>query len=532
MENTSLLQTRPEKLNKGLGKWGIGLAFPMAFIYVRLFLFGLGNYSTVADGIAKFLFCVMFIVWNELVLAGRCKQKKLSGSDIFWYLALLLSSALLYMGPEFGLGILVLHIVVFYATAVRSRGLLMGTTSCYIVGDFIVTMFIRPFANFARMFQDIVLFSGEERKKGKAWIGVLAVVFILPAFLIALYFLGQLDPTFGKVLSNITDYITADEVARNVCSLFLAFPVGMYLYGMLSGCARKDEEEMLNDGRRTDALFEKLRAAPVVISRILLILFDLLYIVFFCFRGNYYFDSFSGKIGEGFTLAEYARQGFFELCGIMAVNLFVFCVIRFLTMKEEYKSAFNKVLLSLLMCESIVFAISSLSKLVLYFSIYGYTAKRLLSMWGTIFLGAGCILVILSLFISRKDFMRIWTVITMSTYILICIASGIFTFTGSISDRCEVQLVLNEDVTAVTWDFYDTNGDKIDSYRAEDKEDYLIDKNETIFCNKPEDYDYYTITITKMGGLEKRVDYFYEHYKDTIIRITENDNGIYHSSIR
>ncbi|MBO4579021.1 MAG: DUF4173 domain-containing protein [Clostridiales bacterium] len=531
MEKTSLVQTRPEKLNKGLGKWGIGLAFPMAFVYVRLFLFGIADYSKIADGIAKFLFCVLFIVWNELVLAGRCKQRKLSASDIFWYLALVLSSALLYMAPEYGLAVLVLHIVVFYTTAVRSRGLLMGYTSCYIVGDFMVTIFIRPFANFVRLFRDVGLFSGEEHKKGKIWIGILAIVFILPAFLIALYLLGQIDPTFGQVFANITDYITDDEVARNVCSLFLAFPVGLYLYGMLSGCARKDEEEMLNDGRRTDALFEKLRAAPVVISRILLILFDLLYIVFFCFRGNYYFDSFSGKIGEGFTLAEYARQGFFELCGIMAVNLFVFCVIRFLTMKEEYKSAFNKVLLSLLMCESIVFAISSLSKLVLYFSIYGYTAKRLLSMWGTIFLGAGCVLVILSLFITRKDFMRIWTVITMSTYILICIASGIFTFTGSISNNCEVQLELKNDVKAVTWTFYDSNGEEIETH-TEDNNGELIYKNVTLFCSKPEKYDYYTINITNRSGDDKRVDYFHEQYKDTIIRITENDNGIYHSSIR
>ena len=531
MENTSLLQTRPVNLNKGLGKWGTGLAFPMAFLYVRLFLFGLTDYSKIADGIAKFLFCVLFIVWNELVLSGRCKQHKPSAADIFWYSSLVLSSALLYWAPEYELAVLILHIVVFYVVAVRSRGLLMGTTSCYIVGDFFITMIIRPFANFVRVFQDIGLFSGEQRKKGKTWIGILAIIFIIPAFIIALYLLGQIDPAFGQFYSNITDYISELEVAKDVASLFLAFPVGMYLYGMLSGCARKDEEEMLSDGRRTNAVFEKLRAAPVVISRILLILFDLLYIVFFCFRGNYYFDSFSGKIGEGFTLAEYARQGFFELCGIMAVNLFVFCVIRFLTMKEEYKSVFNKILLTLLMCESIVFAISSLSKLVLYFSIYGYTAKRLLSMWGTIFLGAGCILVILSLFIERKDFMRIWTVITMSTYILVCIASGIFTLTGSLSNNCEVQLALDKDIRAVTWDFYDEDTEKIKTY-TEGNDGQMIDKNKTLFCSKPEGYDFYTITITDSLGEDTCVDYFHEHYKDTIIRITRNDNGIYNSSIR
>lgn len=532
MENYSLIQTRPEKLNKSCGRAGISLAFPIAFLYARIFIFGLTSYGKVPDGVAKLLFTLLFIIWNETVLEGRCKRRKFSASDIFWYTSLLLSAALLHFAPELELAMLILHIVVFYATAVRSRGLLKGRTSEYIIGDFFVTMIIRPFANFVRVFQDIGLFAGEKKFKGKAVVGILAIVFIFPAFLIALNLLGQIDPSFGNIISNITDYISSEEVGKDIVSLILAFPVGMYLYGMLSGCARKDEEDMLSDGNRTDAFFDKLRAAPVAISRILLILFDLLYVIFFCFRGNYYFDSFSGKIGEGFTLAEYARQGFFELCGIMAVNLFVFCVIRFLTLKEEFRSVINKILLTLLMCESLVFAISSLSKLVLYFSIYGYTAKRILAMWGTVFLGAGCILVIISLFIEKKDYMRIWTVITMSTYIMMCIASGIFNLTGSVYNRCEVQLDLNEDISAVTWTFYGNDSEVIGEHTEKRSGSNFIGKDEFLTCEKPEGYDFYTITITKLNGNDWKVDYFHEKYQDTIIRITENDNGIYHSSIR
>ena len=534
MENTVMVQPvrpAPEQVNKNFGKWGIYLAFPLAFLYVRIFLFGLNSYSDIADGIGKFMFCLLFILWNECVLAGRLKQRRLSASDYFWYGSFILTAALLYFAPEFQFAMMILHIVVIYVTAVRSRGLLMGQTSCYIIGDFFVTTIIRPFANFVRVFQDIRLFSGEKKAKGKAIIGVIAVLFIVPAFFVAVYLLGELDATFGQVLSNITDYISEDEVMMDVFSVFAAGPVGMFLYGMLSGCARKNEAEMLDDGRRTDAFFDRLRAAPVVISRILLALFDLLYLVFFCFRGNYYFDAFSGKIGEGFTLAEYARQGFFELCGIMAVNLFVFCVIRFLTLKEEYKSAFNKVLLTLLMCQSLVFAVSSLSKLALYFSIYGYTAKRLMSMWGTIFLGAGCILVIISLFFDRKSYMRIWTVITMTTYIIVCIVSGVFSVMGS-KNLCEVQLQINTDVQEVTWTFYDDNYDVIEKHTEPSDGNSKVDKNATLFCEKPGDYCYYTIEITRFDGDKYTVDNFHEHYKNTIVKITENNNHLYHASIR
>jgi len=533
MENAVMVQpsgAAPGQVNKNFGKWGIYLAFPLAFLYVRLFLFGLNSYGDITDGIFKFLFCVLFIVWNECVLAGRLKTRKLTPSDIFWYGSFLMTSALLYFAPEFGLSMFILHVVTIYVVAVRSRGLLMGKTSCYILGDFFVTTVIRPFANFVRVFQDIRLFSGERKTRGKIAIGILAIVFVVPAFFLAFYFLGEIDASFGKVLSNIAEYISEDEIMADILSLILAGPVGMFLYGMLSGCARKDEEEMLEDGRRTDAFFDKLRAAPVIISRILIIAFDLLYIIFFCFRGNYYFAGFSGKIGEGFTLAEYARQGFFELCGIMAINLFVFIVIRFLTLKEEYRSLFNKFLLTLLMCESLVFAVSSLSKLILYFSIYGYTAKRLLSMWGTIFLGAGCILVIISLFVDKKEYMRIWTVITMSTYILVCIASGIFNFQGS-ADLCEVQLNIDSDVQAVIWTFYDDRLEVIKEYEEPQNGSDHISKNDTLFCEKPEGYYFYTIELKKYDGDTVTVDNFHEHYKDTIVRITE-DNNIYSASIR
>lgn len=182
------------------------------------------------------------------------------------------------------------------------------------------------------------------------------------------------------------------------------------------------------------------------------------------------------------------------------------------------------------MCESLVFAVSSLSKLILYFSIYGYTAKRLLSMWGTIFLGAGCILVIISLFVDKKEYMRIWTVITMSTYILVCIASGIFNFQGS-ADLCEVQLNIDSDVQAVIWTFYDDRLEVIKTYEEPQNGSDHISKNDTLFCEKPEGYYFYTIELKKYDGDTVTVDNFHEHYKDTIVRITE-DNNIYSASIR
>ncbi len=66
-----------------------------------------------------------------------------------------------------------------------------------------------------------------------------------------------------------------------------------------------------------------LRFAPR--STVLTALFVLcaVYLLFISMQAKYLFGAFWGALPEGFSYSEYARQGFFELCRVAAINIVI-----------------------------------------------------------------------------------------------------------------------------------------------------------------------------------------------------------------
>ena len=140
----------------------------------------------------------------------------------------------------------------------------------------------------------------------------------------------------------------------------------------------------------------------------------------------YMIGGFTGTVPEGMLVSHYAREGFFELVGIMAVNMCVYLAIILLGKTDE-DGKFSKaarILVTALMSESIVFAVVAMSKLGLYYSIYGYTPMRILAMWGTLALGFASGMTILTVNRS-KTHIRAGIIFTAVSYIAICVLSGI-----------------------------------------------------------------------------------------------------------
>jgi len=508
-------------LNKKFGKAGFYLAYPMAYLYVWFFMWGFDGAGRILDTVLKTSFTLLFILWNELVLKGRGKGGKLSKADIFWYGSLVATALLSSVSPSVALAMFVLHLVVVYSVIVRSRGLLKGDTSEFIFADFFNAFVIKSFGNIGALFTAPIEFSDKNKKAGNIIVGILAIIILIPVFIVAICILGSLDESFGNLFNVFVKYLSIENVFEIIAKLFVSVPVCLYLFGLLTGYSKETEEKTRKQGDELASSFEKLRAAPMVISRILIIVFALLYLVFFGFRAKYFFSAFAGKTAEGFLLSEYARKGFFELCGIMAINLFVFAVIRFLSLKEEYDSKFNKILITILMGESILFAISSLSKLILYYANYGFTSKRAMALWGTVFLAAGAVLVIVSLFKKKRNYMSIWVYIVMSTYILMCLVSAINFFAGGYQNKTQINLNLKNEATRIEVLYYDS-----DNYRIErdviEYENSLIGVDDTVYSKKPENYDYYVISAYYPDGKFEKSPHIYEQYNDTIITYSGN----------
>ncbi|MBR3142599.1 MAG: DUF4173 domain-containing protein [Clostridiales bacterium] len=421
---------------------GVLLAYPLAYAYIRLMISGYGEFYVRSGwfsiSVAYPLLAVLFILVNEIVRRGRRGASvNPSYQTVFWYVMMILSGSTATMGPSEDLSVFAMHLCAVYSVLVSNNILLGGKTSGFIPADLIHGLYVKSFAGFPNFITDWGCFKRsvpsegetETRRKNPAgaviFIAVMAVLLIISVSLMA-----SIDEDINLFFSNITrwfgDYFRNIELNLIMFRVIFAIPVCFYLYGLMSRSAKSDGEREKRVAQWLTRIRGKGKTVSSTIVYIAAGVFVRVYILFFIKRLAYMLGGFVGRVPDKMLVSQYAREGFFELVGIMAVNMCVYLVIILLG-KTDSNGKFSlpsKILVTLLMSESIIFAIIAMSKLGLYYSRFGYTPKRILAMWGSLALGFAAAMTIATVFRGKPHF-RAGVIFTAVSYIAICILSGV-----------------------------------------------------------------------------------------------------------
>ena len=357
---------------------GILLAYPMAYAYVRLVFFGMFSQWGTALGLTAM--SVIFIIVNELVRRGRRPfARRFKGETVFWYVMMVLAAFTAPFGANVVLSVFAVHLCAVYSVLVSNDLLLGNKTGGFILADLIHGSHVKSFAGFPNFVTDWASFKKTGNKKHMSaavillGIGFVAIMSVF--FIVSLVFIAVRERRVGNNISS----------------------------GLVKG-----------------------RKVPCIVTCISAGFFVLLYILFFAKRTAYFLGGFTGEVPDGQLVSYFARDGFFELVGIMAVNMCVYLTIYLFEKRNPggRTSVPGRIMVTLLMIESIVFAVIAMSKLWLYFSIFGYTPKRMLAMWGTLALGCAALLSIFTVNRGRSHF-RAGVFFTASSYIAVCILSWV-----------------------------------------------------------------------------------------------------------
>ncbi|SCW50547.1 protein of unknown function [Ruminococcaceae bacterium YRB3002] len=425
------------ELNKTAKIAGICLAYPMAYAYLKYFFIDFSDENVV---LKKLLFVLFFIIWNELVVRGRGKTPP--KIVWFWYGIMGTVAATYVTGLADWVSFIGLHLCALYVAIISNRLWYEGRTGSFIIADLFNAGVIKAFTGVPNIFIDLVnlgksgkasadaeaALPGEKKSKGSAVGAVLIILVMIPIFCIAVALLTKINPYFDKAVSgllkNFTFKIDAIWLINNIFYFIFAVPTSLYLYGLLSKSAD-------SDGSKEKKAFEGLvrwrqscRKISPVVSAVVTGLFAVLYLVFFIYEGSYLFSAFAGRLPEEFTAAEYARRGFFELTGIMFINMLIFLLVSYFENRDLPGRKGSVAMIIALMSESVIFAAVSFSKLALYYSRFGYTPKRLLAIWGTLIFAAGAVMVIVST-LKKKDCSRIWIYFTVVSFALMSVVSSV-----------------------------------------------------------------------------------------------------------
>ncbi|MDE5737388.1 MAG: DUF4173 domain-containing protein, partial [Oscillospiraceae bacterium] len=130
----------------------------------------------------------------------------------------------------------------------------------------------------------------------------------------------------------------------------------------------------------------------------------ILYILYIISQINYFMGGFMGILAEGYTYAEYARKGFFELCIVCCINFLVITSMsQYAKITDSEKPLALKIYSIYLCFCSLFLSGTAIAKMILYIQYYGMTRMRIYTTWFMVLLVIGFVLIIIQQFIKKLN---------------------------------------------------------------------------------------------------------------------------------
>lgn len=369
-------------------------------------------------------FSVFTAVYALAALSYLFRKKKKIPKESWFWLAMMLGSGLPYgfytAMPVFQvLGTAAL--AAYWTLAAGGCLLENDRTSQWAAADFWNGIWRIPFGNFACYFH--VLAGGGEKTSQKAGVRKLGAIlcgFLLaiPVLLVVLPLLSSADNNFSRLLTGFMDNFS-ENVLSFVLRAVFSLPVTAYLFGLAYGCVhrRKTDRIRREAARRTG---DHVRMVPDAAVYTALLTISVCYVLFMVLQGQYLFSAFAGIRPEMYTYSEYARKGFFELCGVAAVNLAVLLAANLFTKTDREHNRTLRWLNLLISVLTLLLLGTAASKMVLYISAYGLTIRRIQTM---VFMGWLAVVFLLWCAGQREKLPMIRTAVMSGAglYVLLCV---------------------------------------------------------------------------------------------------------------
>ena len=226
---------------------------------------------------------------------------------------------------------------------------------------------------------------------------------------------------------------------------------------LLMSAMRGSEEHRLSrvlDRERWNVFSIRRRFLPLTVSGAMLIPLLLLYGLFFFSQWPVYTAAFTGVLPQGWTYADYAREGFFQLCAVCAINAVLYLFVSLFT-KMGKGQGFRRALLTALCLCSLILAATAFSKMVLYIRTYGLTPNRVYASWAMVLLTGAFLLALIGTYWRKMNMTRALLLLFTALFGFLCLWDTNAMIAGY-NVRAYEQGRLDSVDTSVFWDLGDS----------------------------------------------------------------------------
>ena len=299
--------------------------------------------------------------------------------------------------------------------------------------DLVKSTLLLPFSCFTDIFHAIgrsVKSTSFGKKAGLAIIGI--IIAIVPTMIVTGLLISA-DEAFFNLFDKLYDNIFAD-LGEKIFYFILGIPVAMYIFGFLFSNVTHEKKDLMTR-EQNEKSASVIRFLPSVVTCAAITPIILVYILFFFSQTSYFLSAFSGIRPEDVTYAEYARKGFFELCGVSIINaIIIICSSVFTKRSEKRAPLCVRIYTVILSAFTLALIAIALSKMLMYIDAYGLSILRIYPTWFMILLALIFIFIIIKQICFKFNLAR-----TLAIAFTIMFAVLIFSDTDAIVARYNID---------------------------------------------------------------------------------------------
>lgn len=283
-----------------------------------------------------------------------------------------------------------LLITVFLDGIVRPK---QGISDIAFFGNILYSLF-SSVSNIGVSVKSIFAVADNNKKSfSKALIGVICAV---PVLIVVVPLLISSDSAFEGFIDNIFN---------NVFQLVLKILFGVLLSVFIIAYGFSIKKDRIGSLKPSE--FKGIDNTYIISF---LSVISICYLMYLFSQLAYFFSALGGFLPEGyvFTVAQYARRGFFEMTAISTINMLIvfFCVT--LSRKNEGKLSVGiKILCSFIIIFTLLIITTAISKMVLYIGSFGMTVLRITTSSFMVFLAVVFIALLLRVYIAKIKVLKV-----------------------------------------------------------------------------------------------------------------------------
>lgn len=235
--------------------------------------------------------------------------------------------------------------------------------------------------------------SGGKVGKNTASVG-LGLLITVPLLAVLIPLLVSADAAFDGLIKLLPEF----QLGELLATLFFGAMLWAVLFARGLGMRLEEKNESV--------LKSAGGGLAVLTLNTVLIAVCFVYVVYLVSQLAYFVGGFAGILPEEYTLAQYARRGFFEMAWLCVLNLGIMIFSMAFCKKKDPAPLLTRLLCLFIGIVTVFFVATASAKMFLYIGSYGLTRMRVLTQIVMLFLVLTTVIVCIWLFVPKLKYMQ------------------------------------------------------------------------------------------------------------------------------